>query len=47
VLFRAFERGLVLLGCGESAIRIAPPLIVTETEADQAVEILDRVLGEV
>jgi 4-aminobutyrate aminotransferase len=47
VLHRAFEKGLVVLGCGASAIRIAPPLIVTETEADQAVKILDSVLSEV
>jgi 4-aminobutyrate aminotransferase len=46
VLYRAFERGLILLGCGASAVRLAPPLIVSEAEADTAVAILDRVLGE-
>jgi 4-aminobutyrate aminotransferase len=46
VLYRAFEHGLVILGCGESSIRLAPPLIVTESEIDSAVAILDRVLGE-
>lgn len=45
VLKAAFERGLLLLGCGESAIRLAPPLIVTEEEADVAVGILDQALG--
>ncbi len=44
VLKAAFERGLLLLGCGESAIRFAPPLIVTEEEADVAVGILDEAL---
>jgi 4-aminobutyrate aminotransferase len=47
VLKAAFERGLLLLGCGESAIRLAPPLIVTEKEADVAVGILDDALGTV
>lgn len=47
VLYRAFEEGLVLLGCGHSCIRIAPPLTVTPAEADIAVEILERVLSEV
>jgi 4-aminobutyrate aminotransferase len=47
VLKAAFERGLLLLGCGESAIRLAPPLIVTEEEADVAVRILDEALTTV
>lgn len=47
VLYRAFERGLVLLGCGASSVRIAPPLIVGESEADTAANIIDRVLVEV
>jgi 4-aminobutyrate aminotransferase len=46
VLYRAFEKGLALLGCGASAIRIAPPLILTEAEADVALAVLDSVLGE-
>jgi 4-aminobutyrate aminotransferase len=45
VLKAAFERGLLLLGCGESSIRLAPPLIVTEEEADVAVRILDEALA--
>ncbi len=44
VLQGAFERGLLLLGCGDSAVRLAPPLIVTEQEADIAVDILDEVM---
>jgi 4-aminobutyrate aminotransferase len=46
VLRRAFEKGLVLLGCGASCLRIAPPLIITEKEADIGVAILDEVLLE-
>jgi 4-aminobutyrate aminotransferase len=45
VLVRAFERGLLLLGCGASSVRLTPPLIVTKDQADQAVDILDRVLA--
>lgn len=44
VLTGAFARGLILLGCGPSAVRFAPPLIVQEPEVDTAVEILDGVL---
>jgi 4-aminobutyrate aminotransferase len=38
----AFERGLLILGCGETSIRLAPPLIVNEHEAAIALEILEE-----
>ena len=38
----AFERGLLFLGCGPSTIRLCPPLIVTEEEADVAVDVLEE-----
>ncbi len=38
----AFERGLLILGCGETSIRLAPPLIVNEQEAAIALEILEE-----
>ncbi len=41
----AFERGVLLLGCGPSTIRIAPPLIVTREEADVAVDVLDECIA--
>jgi 4-aminobutyrate aminotransferase len=44
VLYRAFEKGLILLGCGASAIRLVPPLIVSEAEVDCAVELLGAAL---
>ncbi len=34
----AFERGLILLSCGKSVIRIAPPLSVTRLEVDEGLE---------
>lgn len=40
----AFEKGLLLLGCGRNSIRFAPPLIITRKEADTALSILDEVL---
>jgi len=36
---------VAFLGCGASSVRIAPPLIITESEADIAVDILDQVLA--
>jgi 4-aminobutyrate aminotransferase len=47
VVQKAFERGLLLLGCGQSAIRFSPPLVVTREQADQAVAILGECLAEV
>lgn len=40
----AFMRGLLLLGCGKSVIRFAPPLSVTRAEVDEAMEIFDESL---
>jgi 4-aminobutyrate aminotransferase len=41
VVDEAVRRGLILLGCGRSAIRYIPPLNVRREEIDEAVEILD------
>ena len=38
----AFERGVLLLGCGPSTIRIAPPLITTKEQADSAIDVLEE-----
>jgi len=41
----AFERGLLILGCGENSIRLAPPLIVREQEVDVALDLLEECVG--
>ena len=41
----AFERGLLLLGCGETTIRLCPPLIVKQQEADVALDILEECIA--
>ena len=38
----AFERGLLILGCGETSVRLCPPLIVNQDEADIALDILEE-----
>jgi 4-aminobutyrate aminotransferase len=40
----AFERGLMVLGCGETSIRLCPPLILTEEEATVGLDILEDAL---
>jgi len=46
ILQRAFEQGLLILGCGESTVRLMPPLIVEREHADAALEILERCISE-
>jgi len=47
ILEEAFRRGLLLLGCGRSTIRLAPPLIIDAEDADIAAAILDDAIGAV
>jgi len=42
ILGEAFKRGLLLLGCGRSTIRLAPPLVVDEEDAATAARILEE-----
>jgi len=39
-----FEHGLLLLGCGKSTIRLAPPLCITKSEMDEALEIFEETI---
>ena len=46
VVQKCFEKGLLLLGCGEATIRFCPALIVTREEAETAVAIFDAAIRE-
>ena len=46
VITRAFHRGLILLSCGQSTVRFMPPLMIGESEVDEAVELLEEALGD-
>jgi 4-aminobutyrate aminotransferase len=43
----AFERGLMVLGCGETTLRLCPPLLINEYEATVALDILEESLSVV
>ena len=43
----AFEKGLMILGCGETSLRLCPPLVVSREEAAVALDILEEALTEV
>ncbi len=40
----AFQRGLLLLGCGESRDSLLPAVVVSAAQVDKALAILDGVL---
>src|SRR3989339_581287 len=46
IIQKAFSKGLLLLGCGRSAIRFCPPLILTKNDADIALSIFEECLKE-
>jgi 4-aminobutyrate aminotransferase len=43
----AFKRGLILLGCGKSGVRLIPSLNVTKEQIDTATEIIDSSISAV
>jgi 4-aminobutyrate aminotransferase len=47
MIVKAFERGLLMLPCGASTLRLSPPLVATDADVDKAVGILDAVFSEV
>ena len=47
VMKACFERGLMVLPCGPNNIRFSPPLILTQQEAETAVEIFAEALFDV
>ncbi len=44
VIYEALKRGLVLLGCGKSSIRITPPLIIDEERIKIGLDILEEAI---
>jgi 4-aminobutyrate aminotransferase len=42
----AFQRGLLLLGAGPSALRLAPPLVIDAEDVDTGLGIIDQGLAE-
>jgi 4-aminobutyrate aminotransferase len=38
----AFERGVLFLGAGPNTVRLSPPLVVTEEQADIAMDVLEE-----
>ena len=46
VIQAAFRKGLLVLGAGENSLRLCPPLIIDEEQADFALQTLDACIRE-
>jgi 4-aminobutyrate aminotransferase len=42
-----FRRGVLVLGAGKNAIRLAPPLVLTTSQADSVLRVMDEALTDV
>lgn len=47
VVYEAFKQGLLLLGAGESVIRIIPPLVINEEEFQSGLDIFEKALKKI
>jgi len=41
VVQEAFRRGLLVLGCGENVVRLMPPLVIDQDQADFALDVIE------
>ena len=46
IITRAYHNGLILLSCGQSTVRFMPPLMIRESDVDEAVHLLDHSIAE-
>jgi 4-aminobutyrate aminotransferase len=44
IIDAAFRHGLLILGCGPAAIRLCPPLVLSKTQADWGMDVLERII---
>jgi 4-aminobutyrate aminotransferase len=47
VVERSWKRGVLLITAGVSTLRIAPPLVITEELADEALDVIEGAVREV
>lgn len=47
IMLRCWKRGIAVITCGPSTVRIAPPLVITRELVDSALEIVEDVAKEV
>jgi 4-aminobutyrate aminotransferase len=47
VIYEAYKQGLLLLGAGESAVRLVAPLVIKEAELQAGIDIIEKALKKV
>jgi 4-aminobutyrate aminotransferase len=47
IVFKCFEKGLLMQGCGVTSIRFSPSLVVSEDEANTAIDIFESAMRAV
>jgi 4-aminobutyrate aminotransferase len=47
IVEQAFESGVLMLGCGETSIRLSPALIVSQQQADYALDVLEKCISQI
>jgi 4-aminobutyrate aminotransferase len=47
IVERSFHKGLLVLGSGDTTLRLCPPLLIDEEQADFALRTLDGVISEI
>ncbi len=47
LITRAFHNGLLLLSCGQSTVRFMPPLMIEQSDIDEAIHLLDLSFAEI
>jgi L-lysine 6-transaminase len=44
---KAYDDGLILIGCGDRSIRFRPPLNITKSDIDEGLRIIREALAEI
>lgn len=47
IIHTAFNNGLLLLGCGQGTIRLAPSLSISKSEIDQGLRLFEQSISQV
>jgi 4-aminobutyrate aminotransferase len=47
LITRAFHNGLLLLSCGQSTVRFMPPLMIDNSDVDEAIHLLDLSFAQI
>jgi 4-aminobutyrate aminotransferase len=47
IIQRAYELGVLVLGCGESTVRLMPPLLVEQDQIDFGLDTLERCIADI